>query len=216
MKMKAGYPTQKNGKKKTAWKWVWRMAVIVFLAGILSYAGLIGFVYYAETHVPAYSDYDSIIVLGAQVLPDGRPSVQLRWRLDKAIEVYENRPCPVVVCGAQGGREPEPEGKVMRELLIADGLPENMVYAEIASADTKENIRNAWVILSELGCERPLVVTSDYHLPRALAIARDTGLDPQGAGSLCRNEIGFWLQNHMREALAWVKYWGIKYLGLPL
>ena len=61
-----------------------------------------------------------------------------------------------------------------------------------------------------------MIVTSDYHLPRALQIAGDAGIAAQGAGSLCRPEWNFWLQNHMREALSWVKYWGIKYLGLPL
>ena len=194
------------------------LRVLLWLAclGILAYAGLVSWVYYAETHVPEPSDYDSIIVLGAQVLPNRRASVQLRWRLDKAQEMYEKNPCPIVVSGAQGPNEPAPEGQVMREILIADGIPEGDVFAEIAAGDTKENIRNAWAILSELGAERPLVVTSDYHLPRALAIARDVGLHPQGAGSLCRNEPRFWLQNHLREALAWGKYWGIKYLGLPL
>ena len=49
-----------------------------------------------------------------------------------------------------------------------------------------------------------------------MAIARDNGLDPLGAGSLCKPGLKFWLKNHMREALAWVKYWGIKYLKLPL
>ena len=205
-----------HAKKRLSGKWVWRMLLILMGVGILCYAGLVGFVYYAETHVPPPSDYDSIIVLGAQVLPTGEPSVQLRWRLDKAIEMYQNRPCPIVVCGAQGGDEPAPEGQIMREVLIADGLPAADVYAEIASGDTKENIRNATHILSGLGCEKPLLVTSDYHLPRALSIASDNGLFPQGAGSPARNEINFWLKNHMREALAWGKYWGIKYLGLPL
>ena len=197
-------------------KRVQRMIFILIGLGLVCYGGLVAFVYYAETHVPEPSDYDSIIVLGAQVLPDGSPSIQLRWRLDKAIEMYQAHPCPIVVCGGQGGDEPAPEGQIMRELLLADGLPPDHVYSDISSVNTMENIQNAWEILSELGCEKPLVVTSDYHLPRALAIARDAGLTPQGAGSPCKNEIGFWLKNHLREALSWVKYWGIKYVGLPL
>ena len=98
----------------------------------------------------------------------------------------------------------------------AEGLSEEHVISDPHSADTKENIRNAWVILQEKGCQKPLIVTSDYHLPRALAIAADAGVEAQGAGSLCRDGFGFWFKNHSREALAWVKYWLIKYLGLPL
>ena len=150
------------------------------------------------------------------MLPTGEPSVQLRWRLDKAREVYDRSPCLMVVCGGQGANEPAPEGDVMRAVLLAEGLPAEHVISEPVSANTQENIRNAWNILKEHGCEKPLIVTSDYHLPRALAIARDVGLQPQGEGSLCKPGLRFWLKNHMREALAWVKYWGIKYLKLPL
>ncbi|MEG2251701.1 MAG: YdcF family protein [Clostridia bacterium] len=208
---------EKRLPKKRSWVGkVLRVILWLLLGGMLCYAGLIGWVYHQETNVPLPSDYDCVIVLGAQLLPSGQPSVQLRWRLDKAVEAYRANPCDVVTCGAQGENEPAPEGDVMRELLIADGLAPTRVISEPHSMDTKENIRNAWTILQKRGCQRPLVITSDYHLPRALAIARDAGLDPQGLGSLCRPEWNFWLKNHMREALAWVKYWGIKYLGLPL
>ena len=150
------------------------------------------------------------------MLPTGEPSVQLRWRLDKAREVYENHPCYVVVAGAQGANEPEPEGDVMRRVLISEGIPEAHVISDPLSVDTKGNIRNGWQILQNLGCKNPVIVTSDYHLPRALAIARDNGLEAQGVGSPCKPGINFWLKNRMREALAWVKYWSIKYLHLPL
>lgn len=203
-------------KKRSIWHKLVLVAVWLMLAGAVCFAALIGLVYCWEVNVPVATDYDGIIVLGAQVLPSGEPSVQLRWRLDKARECYAQSPCYVVVCGGRGVREPAPEGDVMRAVLLSEGLPEEHVISEPVSADTKENIRNAWAILQEKGCTKPLIVTSDYHLPRALAIARDVGLEPQGAGSLCRPEWSFWLKNHAREALAWVKYWAVKYLGLPL
>lgn len=184
--------------------------------GILCYAGLIALVYYWEVNVPETVEYDGIIVLGAQVLPTGEPSVQLQWRLDKAAECYWKNPCYVVVSGGQGGKEPEPEGDVMKRVLEEMGLPPHHVISDPKAMDTKQNIRNGWAILEEKGCTKPLIVTSDYHVPRAMAIARDNGLDPLGAGSPCKPGLKFWLKNHMREALSWVKYWGIKYLHLPL
>ena len=206
-------------KKRTVRERVLRVLLILLALGVLGYGALVGYTYYREVTVPVPTaeDYDSLIVLGAQVKPDGEPSVQLRWRLDKAVEMYHLRPCPVVCCGAQGKNEPAPEGQVMRELLLADGVAKEHALAETLSDDTQANIENAKAMLDALGCTRPLIVTSDYHLPRALEIARDAGIDnPMGVGSLCRNELGFWLKNHGREALAWVKYWGIKYLKLPL
>lgn len=194
------------------------LGILCLLAalGIMCYAGLIALVYYWEVSVPEAVDYDGIIVLGAQVKPSGEPSVQLQWRLDKAAECYWKNPCYMVVSGAQGEKEPEPEGDVMKRVLIEMGIPEEHVISDPLAVDTKQNVRNGWAVLQEKGCTRPLIVTSDYHLPRAMAIARDNGLDPLGAGSPCRSELPFWLKNHMREALSWVKYWGIKYLHLPL
>ena len=193
-----------------------RILLGLMALGVLGWGAMAGLVYYWEVNVPQSTEYDGIIVLGAQVLPTGEPSVQLRWRLDKAIECYENKPCCIVVCGGRGPNEPEPEGDVMRRVLLEDGLPPEHVISDPVSADTKQNIRNGWEILQSLGCQKPLIVTSDYHLPRAMAIARDNGLDPLGAGAPCKPGLNFWLKNHMREALAWVKYWGIKYLKLPL
>lgn len=217
MEMENSKPV-KAKKKRGGLRKVLGVLMIMLVIGILGYAALIGHVCYVEANVAAPSDYDAIIVLGAQVLPTGEPSVQLRWRLDKAKEMYEKSPCPIVCCGAKGKDEPACEGDVMRELLISEGIPEDMVIPETKSGDTHANIENAARLLSEKdpAIKSPLIVTSDYHLPRAIAIAKDLGVNAQGAGSPCRPEIGFWLKNHMREALAWVKYWGNKYLGLNL
>lgn len=104
----------------------------------------------------------------------------------------------------------------MRRLFIEEGVPENMVISDPLSADTRQNLQNAWAILQELGCSRPVVVTSDYHLPRALRLMRDMGMDAQGVGSPCRPGARYFLKNHLREVLAWGKYWAVRYLGLKL
>ena len=40
------------------------------------------------------------------------------------------------------------------------------------------------------------------------------GFEACGMGSPCKPE--YWLKNHAREVLSWCKYWGVKYLHLPL
>ena len=207
---------RKPTPKRSGLARVLRVIGVLALIGVVCYGALVAYVCYREVNVPAPGDYDAIIVLGAQVKPDGEPSVQLRWRLDKALEMFAKTPCVMVVCGAQGGNEPRPEADVMRELLIAEGVPADMVYTDAKSMDTRENMENAKLILETLGLSKPLVVTSDYHLPRAMEIAADAGFTPQGAGSLCKPELEYWVKNHGREALAWVKYWLVKYVGLNL
>ena len=200
----------------TAVRRILKVLAILLAIGILCYAALIGFVVCREKNVPSPSVYDVIVVLGAQVQPSGEPSVQLDWRLNTAVDMYNAAPCTVIVCGAQGSDEPRPEADVMRDLLIEDGIPADSVYTDPVSRDTYQNIRNARTIMEQLGLDRPLIITSDYHLPRAMEIAKMEGLEPQGAASPTRQEIGFWLKNHGREALAWVKFWLIRYVGLDL
>ena len=200
-----------SGKRKSH-RWIRRLIVLICI-GILGFAGLVGFVCIREgraaTTVDGNMKYDAIIVLGAQVKPDRTPSVQLTWRLDAAAEAYRKaeNPVPVIVCGAQGSDEPCPEAVVMKEYLVKQGVPENMVLEDPESRNTKQNLENAKQLLDREYPEarRILIVTSDYHVPRSLAIAGDLGFEAEGLGSRCLPE--YWLKNHAREALAWCKYW---------
>lgn len=196
-------------------RWMVRLAVLA----VLVYAAVIVFVTVREgsvlREVPAADNYDAIVVLGAQVQPDGTPSVQLTWRLDAALKAFRQKQVPVVVCGARGANEPMTEAETMKNYLSARGVPENQILEDPESFNTRQNLRNASKLLEgKPGIKKVLVVTSDYHVARSLALARDLGFDAIGMGSPCKQE--YWIKNHAREALAWIKYWGVKYLHLPL
>lgn len=188
--------------------------LILALAGVIAYLGVVGMVCWKETHVPQTEGYDAIVVLGAQVKPDGTPSVQLQWRLDAAYGAWQEKQCLIVTCGAQGSNEPDAEGRVMKAYLTGLGVPENQVLVDDTSFNTRQNLENAAALLQNSGVETVLIVTSDYHLPRAMALAEDQGLTATGLGSPTKPE--YWIKNHAREAIAWLKYWAEKYLGLTL
>lgn len=183
-----------------------RLALYALAAGFAVWSALVVMVVIKEKTLPKADPASTraIIVLGAQVKPDGELSVQLQWRLDKALEMYRQSPQKIVVCGAQGANEPVPEAHAMRDYLTANGVPADQVLTEDSSFNTRQNLANAKALLGE-DAERVLLVTSDYHLPRALALAKDTGLDACGVGSPIKPI--YWIKNHYREALAWVKYW---------
>ncbi len=194
---------------------IFRIAFILAAA----YCCIIGYLCIQEGSVqktvPSPEQYDAIIVLGAQVLPDGSPSVQLGWRLDAAYEAYQQKPVPVVVCGARGKDEPMTEADAMKQYLTNKGVPDETILKDPDSFNTRQNLKNASDLLKKkTGIKKVLIVTSDYHVPRSMAIARDMGFDACGLGSPCKRE--YWIKNHAREALAWCKYWGVKYLHLPL
>ena len=166
---------------------------------------LMGFVYYKETHLPPIGDSDVIIVLGAQVKEDGTPSVALERRLTAAHESYLADRQLIIVCGAQGGNEPRPEGDVMRDWLLERGVPDEDVVAETDSFNTRENLTYAKAIMESRGLKNALVVTSDYHVARALELCRQVGISAVGKGSPSKPE--YFIKNHFREGLSWVKLW---------
>ena len=177
--------------------------LVLLLAGLACAAGLIGFVYYQETHLPPAGAYDVIIVLGAQVKADGTPSEALRRRLTVALESYQGQ--LIIACGAQGANEPCAEGDLMRGWLLERGVPPEDVIAETASFNTRENRAYARAIMQERGLSQALVVTSDYHVARALALCRQAGIEATGKGSPSKPE--YFIKNHIREGLSWIKLW---------
>ena len=205
--------------EKHRWPWPFRLIALLLCLGIILYAGVKVFLVIREkgvaSEVRETDDYDAIVVLGAQVKQDGSLSVQLTWRLDAVIGAWKKRKVPVVVCGAQGKDEPMPEAVAMKQYLVENGVDEADILTDPDSFNTRQNLENAGRLLREKpGIRKILLVTSDYHVPRAMALAGDLGYKATGLGSPCKSE--YWLKNHARETLAWIKYWGVKYLHLPL
>ena len=132
----------KDKKKRRLPRPVKVLALLAAL-GILVYLGIVGFICIREGSVlktvPPTDNYDAIIVLGAQVTPDGTPSVQLGWRLDAAYDAYRQKAVPVVVCGAQGKDEPMTEAEAMKLYLTAKGVPEKDILTDPDSFNTNRN-----------------------------------------------------------------------------
>jgi uncharacterized SAM-binding protein YcdF (DUF218 family) len=200
-------------KKKTLWRALMHLLVILIFTGILLFGLALGALCIAETNPPPVSqDSEAVIVLGCQVYPSGEVSPQLELRLEAALDTYRAKPRLIIACGAQGASEPGPEGQIMRDWLISRGIPETDVIAECESRNTRQNLQYAKALLPDT-VSQVTIITSDYHLPRAMALARDLGLSADGIGSPCRPEIQHWAKNHVREVLSWGKYLAEKVLG---
>lgn len=143
------------------------------------------------------------IVLGAYT--DGyHPSPPLTKRLYVALQLYrQGLVRALIVSGGRGDDETVTESKSMKRFLIINGVPSNVIFEERASVDTWENIRNSSALMRQLGFQTAIIVTSDYHLPRALAVARRLHIDVSGcpAPSGSREK-----RFAMREVLARIQY----------
>lgn len=202
-------------KKRKGLRILVRILIGLMIACVIGYLGVLGMLIWKTNHLPPMEGYEGIVILGAQVKPDGTPNLQLQWRLDGGLKAWKEHPCPIVVCGAQGNDEPRPEGVVMREYLLAHGVPDNQIYVDDKSFNTRENLQHAAELLKGTGIRKVLIVTSDYHLPRALSMAEDLGFEATGSPTATlggRHRI----KNYARETIAWIKYGAEKLFGIEI
>ena len=153
--------------------WIKRTAVGIFLAGLLLFAGVEGMIFTQFNAVPE-PGAEYCIVLGAQWKSSG-PGEMLRKRLDCAVEyLKENENTIAVVSGGQGSREPIPEAEGMKSYLLEAGIPEDRILVENMSTNTYENLQFSGRLLSGENA-RVVIVTNNFHVFRALKIARHLG-----------------------------------------
>ena len=187
-------------------KW-WFYVLLLVVIGLLMEVGLyIGVVTTAQ-RMDDPQPADTMIILGAGINEEGFPRSTLQYRLDRALELYAQGYAPaIIVTGAQGDDEPMPEAYAMRDYLVQRGIPESAVHCDPDSYNTKENLANAKAIMDAEGMETALVVTSDYHLWRALHLAADLGISASGAGAKNASSTYYAVRNSIRETLSWIKY----------
>lgn len=179
---------------------VFAVAVCILLfASFLFVEGLI----IRQMVQPVTEKLDYIIVLGAQVHKDV-PSVVLKYRLDTAIEYLNENPDTVcIVSGGQGKNEPYAESEGMRKYLIENGIEKDRIIEENKSKTTEENLKFSRRFLSEQSSVG--IITNDFHMFRALQIAKKQGLDR--ACGIAAPSTKFYLPNNMfREYLAEIKF----------
>ena len=148
-------------------------AAVLALACILLFLAVEGMILRGARQTPE-ADADYIIVLGAQVRESG-PSVVLRYRLDRAAAYLRENPDTLcIVSGGQGYNEPYPEAEGMFRYLTGSGIDPSRILMEPQSSNTLENLTFSARLL-DAETARVGIVTNDFHLFRALAIARKQG-----------------------------------------
>jgi uncharacterized SAM-binding protein YcdF (DUF218 family) len=91
----------------------------------------------------------------------------------------------------------------MKRFLMVNGVPPTVILEDRHSSDTWENLRNSRTLMERHGLATAIVVTSDYHLLRALAVARQ--LEMNVSGFAARSERGEF-RFALREVVAWISY----------
>ena len=118
------------------------------------------------------TDIKTILVLGSRINQNKKPAKITQERLDAALLLAKNNPqAKIIVSGAKGADEPVSEAFSMKNYLITHHISADRIISEDKAGDTAENIAYSKKYFDG----KTVIVTSDFHSPRARAIARHQG-----------------------------------------
>jgi len=155
------------------------------------------------------SGADVIIVLGAPLGKDGSPSRAMRRRVLTAIELFHNNRFKGIIFsgGDLGGQLSEAEA--MAEFAVEAGLERSSLSLESKARNTWENLALSQEIMAQKGWESVVVVSDDWHLPRARFCAEKLSVTatfhPVPAMLLPSSALTRFAAR-LREAVAMIKY----------
>lgn len=147
-------------------------------------------------------DADAIIVLGAGVDDNGVASDILVDRLETALEVYKNSGSSKFLLSGDHGKIGYNEVGAMKDYIMDhENIKEENIFLDHAGFSTYETMYRAKEIFK---VKKAIIVTNEYHLPRALYIADKMGIEAYGVNADKRNYI--YIDNYKkRENLAKIK-----------
>ena len=135
---------------------------------------------------------DTAIVLGASVVK-GEPSPVLAARADAAAALYLNRKVKKVLITGDSRTPSHDEVTPVKTYLERAGVKSEDIVLDYAGLDTYSSMYRAQ---AAFGVSNAIVVTQDFHMPRALFIARFLGTDAVGALARGGNNAFF---DYLRE-----------------
>ena len=144
-------------------------------------------------------DVDCILVLGCLVDSD-----MLHDRLRQGVELYHLGAAPKILMSGDHGRVGYDEVDAMKTYAVEDGIPSQDVFMDHAGFSTYESMYRAKEVFA---AKKVIIVTQEYHLYRAVYIARMLGIDAYGVTSDYNRYLDQFRRD-VREVLARVKDFG--------
>ncbi len=127
------------------------------------------------------------IVFGAAVSRGGWLSTILRDRMDTAISLYKRGVIKeIIVSGHQDGSGYDEPGSMMA-YAVARGVPSSAIFADTGGDRTYDTCYRAQ---HEFQLESVILISQDYHLPRALFTCNMLGVEAVGVRADLRTYRG--------------------------
>jgi uncharacterized SAM-binding protein YcdF (DUF218 family) len=169
------------------------LKLIYFFVAVVSFSAIAEFyVYHASSDPQPPQNIDAIFLLGSNGDTASPVTVD---RTATAIRAAERWPKAKIILT---GNEARGEVTAFRTLMNQASVAPDRLIEETDSRNTWDNIKNSKRFVS--ASDAVLVVTSGYHLARALAIARSQKLNAYGWSgdqSVYKRRAFFWIKERL-------------------
>lgn len=168
----------------------WRFGIVSFLIGlsmwifsIVPVSGTIlrGLEY--SYNIPQNPTGDVIVLLGGGIF-DGSPDISgvgtpvdgMVARIVTAVRLYRKLEIPIIVSTGIVFEHKKAEAPIVQRFLVDLGVPPAKIILEDKSRDTIENAKYTSNICKNYGFNKPILVTSAYHMKRSVLSFEKAGL----------------------------------------
>jgi vancomycin permeability regulator SanA len=169
-------------------KWFWRITLMLLIVGLFT----LSCIYLTNRHIqsvagrklqismteiPVENPMRVAIVFGAKVWDDKSPSPVLYDRVLTAAELYRAGRVEKILMSGDNPTENYDEPSAMKETAVRLGVPESDVVLDFAGRRTYDTCYRAKEIFE---IQKAVLVTQEFHLPRALYLCNNLGVDSIG------------------------------------
>ena len=186
-----------------------RYFIVISSIGVTMLAGII---MYANVHI---LDYPSVIyhdieqvptttitlVLGGGMKQPGVMSDMQTDRVLQAVALFKAHKTETLIMSGDDGALRDDEVTYMRKLAIDEGVPGEKIVVDPHAYRTYLSCYRA---VHEYGITQMLVITQNFHLPRALYFCNEMGINTIGLSADLREYQGMW-KAEFRDVFARVK-----------
>ncbi len=191
---------------KTVFRLLLRFAIAFFITAIIfiAFDRWVVLSSYSASYANALSVPSSevILVFGSRIY-GGEVSAILEDRLKAAFELYQAGKAPKILVSGDYSSPYYDEAAAMSQYLKRRGVPQRAILLDHAGYSTYDSLVRAKNVF---GIRHLIVVSQNFHLPRALFIGRSIGLHVVGFdASLTPLTTSALFYNGWREPLARIK-----------
>ncbi len=170
----------------------------------ISLVGLIGGIIYTFSSADAFRGSraaDAAVVLGGGVWGPHTPSPDLRRRLDAAARLYEKHETKMIAVTGGTRRFNTYESEIGGWYLRRKGIPASDIITEHKTLNTAEQVLYVKdVLMDSLKMKNVVIVSDNWHLPRALLMCKWEHIRAKGYASDYRMSMQSELFWRTREA----------------